>query len=140
MSEKTCHHWRGTVEPVCGAGVNVREHVGGPDLGWCCRAPCFGGVGPNERATGPIPPCERYRVSTPEEVAAKEAAVERMVAETLKVEPLVREIKSRFARGEGGAGVEACPLCGGKLRWSLAGSNHHMHARCDTEGCVAFLE
>lgn len=40
-----------------------------------------------------------------------------------------------------GAGVITCPICGtGKLRYSRAGYNGHVHARCSTDGCVAWME
>lgn len=33
-----------------------------------------------------------------------------------------------------------CPECGskGKLRVQLCGSRHHMHTRCEAEGCTFF--
>ena len=40
-----------------------------------------------------------------------------------------------------GAGVMECPVCKtGKLRYSRAGYNGHVHARCSTDGCVAWME
>jgi hypothetical protein len=35
----------------------------------------------------------------------------------------------------------ACPLCGkGIIKYSIAGSNGHVWARCTTENCVAFMQ
>jgi hypothetical protein len=40
-----------------------------------------------------------------------------------------------------GAGEMPCPVCGnGKLRYSRAGYNGHVHARCSNDGCVAWME
>ncbi len=40
-----------------------------------------------------------------------------------------------------GAGIMQCPICKtGKLKYSRANSNGHVHARCSTDGCVAFME
>lgn len=33
-----------------------------------------------------------------------------------------------------------CPECGGELHYRKAQSNGHIHARCDKEGCVAWME
>jgi len=72
MRAGTCKHFTGcgiAGKEVCSAGVNYREHVGGPDLGWCARLPCL----KHENA----PPCEKYEEPTPEEVAAHEAETDR---------------------------------------------------------------
>lgn len=40
-----------------------------------------------------------------------------------------------------GAGEMECPVCKtGKLRYSRAAYNGHVHARCSTDGCVAWME
>lgn len=40
-----------------------------------------------------------------------------------------------------GAGEMECPVCKtGKLRYSRAAYNGHVHARCSTDGCVALME
>lgn len=40
-----------------------------------------------------------------------------------------------------GAGVMDCPVCGtGKLQYSRAAYNGHVHARCSTAGCVSWME
>ena len=40
-----------------------------------------------------------------------------------------------------GAGEMDCPVCkAGRLRYSRAGYNGHIHARCSTPSCVAWME
>jgi hypothetical protein len=40
-----------------------------------------------------------------------------------------------------GAGIIGCPICKtGKLRYSRAAYNGHVHARCSTDGCVSWME
>lgn len=40
-----------------------------------------------------------------------------------------------------GNGVMDCPICvTGKLRYSRAAYNGHVHGRCSTDGCVAWME
>ncbi len=36
-----CAHFTGIQNAVCKAGVNIRELVGGADLGWAARLPCL---------------------------------------------------------------------------------------------------
>jgi hypothetical protein len=40
-----------------------------------------------------------------------------------------------------GAGKMDCPICKtGKLRYSRAAYNGHVHASCSTDGCVSWME
>lgn len=40
-----------------------------------------------------------------------------------------------------GSGETDCPVCKtGRLRYSRAGYNGHVHAGCSTSGCVAWVE
>lgn len=32
-----------------------------------------------------------------------------------------------------------CPFCTGTLRFGISSYNNHMHARCTSDGCVAFM-
>lgn len=61
-----------------------------------------------------------------------------------EVRPLKPENEHRWYKPQdnyySGAGEMVCPLCTtGKLRYSRAGYNGHVHARC-TAGCVAWME
>lgn len=41
----------------------------------------------------------------------------------------------------GVAGTMACPNCeNGRLRYSVASNNGHIHAVCSTEGCTRFMQ
>jgi hypothetical protein len=55
-----CIHFTGIQHEECGAGVNYRALVGGPDFGWATRLPCLKG---NTDA----PPCALCHFPTPEE-------------------------------------------------------------------------
>ena len=44
-------------------------------------------------------------------------------------------------KGENWAGVVGCPVCSaGKLHVHHHGYNNHVWARCETEGCVSWVE
>ena len=45
-----------------------------------------------------------------------------------------------FKKGHGGRGEITCPTCNGRLRYSVAGYNGHMHAACETKGCASWME
>lgn len=58
--------------------------------------------------------------------------------------PFAAVLRARVAVLEAGAkpgtaGETECPVCKGTLVWRMA-SNKHIHARCETVGCVAWME
>lgn len=135
-----CRHFDGSVRETCKAGVNYRQLVGGPDLGWALRLPCLA------RRTTDLTvervPCDQRSVCTQAEAEQKaNRHLERMerLARALAAAKDDARING-FKNGRGGAGEIACPICDGRLRYSVAGVNGHMWARCDTAGCVSWME
>lgn len=45
-----------------------------------------------------------------------------------------------YAKNHGGVSQCVCPVCNGTLRYSVASYNGHMHGKCETEGCVSWME
>lgn len=127
-----CRHFNGVQNKVCRAGVDYREITGGT-----MRLPCFA-----HRPTSR--PCDRYEEPTDEEIAADRARIDARMEELRREGELLRPLLDRIRRdhkGRSGSGVDDCPCCrGGKVSWSIAGYNGHIHMRCSTTGCVAFME
>lgn len=108
--------------------------------------------------------CSKCRFPTPEEIKAHDeectghvakmfkarAAIldelkRRALAGDAKVKPLDPNCKHRWhgtpSHYYSGSGEMACPVCnGGKLQYSRSGYNGHVHARCSTADCVAWME
>lgn len=81
--------------------------------------------------------CEKRCAPTPESVAAEVEASQREFGFTMEAMKRVIDATNN-ARGDSGS-VE-CPKCGKPLRYSVAGSNGHIHGRCTTEGCLAWMQ
>lgn len=126
----SCVHFNGIQHDKCGAGINIRAHVGGEDFGWAKRIPCLG------KRDG-IVLCGKVQMRTPAEDAAEDAAFEVRFAhiKTARAKIVQRHGKQRGVKG----GIE-CPACGGTLFYSIASYNGHIHAYCRTEGCVSWME
>ena len=45
-----------------------------------------------------------------------------------------------YKRGHGGNSEMTCPICSGRLRYSVASVNGHVWGRCETDGCVTWME
>ena len=71
---KRCKHFTGIQNDTCGANVNYRELVGGPDLGWARKIPCTNSFESEEKAI-----CGLREYPTREEAEAHEAEVEQAI-------------------------------------------------------------
>jgi hypothetical protein len=76
-SDIHCRHWSypfvgGQRVHTCAKSIDIREHVGGPDLGWGCRMPCIQG---HFHRPAEAVPCELREPWTAEEIAASEAQI-----------------------------------------------------------------
>jgi hypothetical protein len=130
-----CKHYTREVyeKGACAAGVNVRERVGGDDLGWLGRIPCH----PSIRAGAhPAFTCEHFAEPTAEELAQEKAASDASFKRIMKARAAILAAGAK-PRTQGDL---SCPVCeAGTLRWSMA-SNGHVHANCSTAGCVSWME
>lgn len=74
---------------------------------------------------------------SPEEVAANFA---RASDALLAMGAVIEDAKSRgFGKGKGGAGEIECPICKGRLRYSVASVNGHMWGVCSNPDCVRWM-
>lgn len=64
------------------------------------------------------------------------------VADSVKaVNAAHKDAKAKgFGKNNGGVSEMTCPICGGLLRYSVAAYNGHIHGKCETEGCVQWME
>lgn len=129
-----CKHYRAMSEhDTCEAGVRYDSFTG---LKFEAR-PCF------ERDGVAPPGCELAVFQTPEERAAREKELnERFAAIGLARQAIVEYCGGPWKRGmPSRQGEIDCPACKtGKLRFSRAGYNGHIHAGCTTGGCVRWME
>jgi hypothetical protein len=143
-----CVHYNGTVNDCCDAGVNYKALAGSADA-WALRLPCHSeayrsGSGMTLPRADSVAVCDKRQEPTAEEVAADEAWVnERFEKMGNARAAIVAHLGGPWKRGAPSAGgVIDCPACGGKqtLHFSRAGYNGHIHASCETEDCVRWME
>jgi hypothetical protein len=119
-----CVHFTGVQHATCKAGVAYEQLPG--------ALPCL-------RSMGADKPCEKRRWPTEEEVAKELADWDAATRRILKVGPIIKQIKQEH-QGKSWQGVVVCPECNGKLHMRHAACNGHVWGRCETEGCLAWME
>lgn len=159
MNHGTCIHYTGLISECCGAGVNYREAFDGEQPGIFLRLPCIEFrelpahgrgtyIGPGEatvrkefdRRGQTAIPCALRLEPTPEQVHADRVDSEKAIAKTMsgiKVGIAWKQVpKPDKDRHE----VVECPVCNGRLHLSQSACNGHMSGKCETDGCVMWME
>lgn len=130
-----CAHFNGVQHDVCRAGVPyslVREPKTDTTP---FRFACF-----QDEANGLV--CDASHFPSREEAEAQKKADDVMLERHSRAHRAAHDdAKAKgFGKGRGGRSFLMCPLCEGVLRYSVAGYNGHMHAGCETKGCVSWME
>ena len=52
---------------------------------------------------------------------------------------LIDEVRKTIIKTKLAHGTVLCPKCGAQIAFTVAG-NGHVHARCETQDCIAWME
>lgn len=143
--EKWCKHYAGMHEKThCDAGVEYQSvRVDHDPIKY--RASSGDTTTYERRTSYPCLPrfdvfgcqCEKREFRTRQEIEAEE----RENADRFRRIAKALESIHAVAKGRRGIGGDIeCPNCKGTLRFSIASYNGHIHARCSTDGCMAFMQ
>lgn len=157
----------GMAKAACPAGQN---HKDGMAFRIPCRSPertkeIWGKMSDGQlEAFSARATCSSYIEPTKEELATQERDINKLIDGVAIARPaIIEELKRRAKNGDEsvkaakkedlhrwhmpqknyftGAGEMDCPVCKtGKLRYSRASYNGHVHAKCSTQNCVAWME
>lgn len=83
--------------------------------------------------------CAMLRRPTPEEIALHEKWLEERLDQMAKVMTGIKPWRDAH-KGQSASEVVECPACGGRLHLSIAAYNGHVHGKCETDGCVSWME
>lgn len=126
-----CIHYRARAD-TCEAGIAYSLFDGVP----FDRRPCF--INPHQKPAD-MAKCLELRPPTPEEIAAHEAWQAKRGGLLLRVLGGIATWRELHRR-ENFAEVVACPGCGGRLHLAISRTNGHIAGRCETKGCVSWIE
>ena len=133
-----CKHYRAMSDhTTCEAGVQYAKFRG---LRFD-QKPCFWHQSAGE---APPPGCHLALFPTEEEIAEEEEEMRvRLEGIANARQAIVEHLGGPWKKGIAGSrGSIDCPVCGvgAALHFTRAGSNGHIHAQCETQGCVAWME
>ena len=118
----------------CGAGVDLNTAWHGVKFD---NRPCFLDKQGNSKPDAH--PCEHLRRPTADEIALAEAYTKKRMDMTMMALKAVYPFRE-WNKGKSAAECIECPVCKGKLHLTIAAYNGHVHGRCETPNCVAWME
>lgn len=137
-----CVHFTGVMQKTCKAGMVYDEVDKDLRIAYRMGLPCIKPSKPDEfdRLAGRAQcPCQHLRFPAPEEVQKELDAIERETQRFMIAEKAVRPIREKY-KGQDWRGIIECPICKGKLHVTHSAYNGHVWGKCETEGCVAWIE
>lgn len=125
-----CRHFNGVQNRTCKAGVNYDELVPIPCIGYR--------PGDTHRQAE----CDKKSCWTREEAVRNEKTREEETKKALLAISAAHSAAKAIGlkKGNGGSGSTECPVCKGKLHFSVASINGHLWGRCETKNCVSWME
>lgn len=136
-AKSKCRHYHPSAplsHDGCKLGINLDVLIGSERSGWGCRIPC--------RLTSfseEVIPCSKFEPYTVAEIEADDAEMDLAFGNFLVAGELINKVKEDH-KGTDWSGVLECPVCDGKLSLSHAKCNGHVWGKCETEGCLAWME
>jgi hypothetical protein len=97
-------------------------------------APCIGG----HDCADVHAICPKWERRSLEHAEARADSIERHRKQMTLVFPVVKEWRAKLPFGK--REIIECPACKGKLHLSQSSYNGHVHGKCETPDCVAWME
>jgi len=85
-------------------------------------------------------PCAFYQEPTSEEVQADRAETKAKLERMFAAIRVAGEWRVKPKPAIDRYGVVECPICKGRLHLSQSAYNGHVHGKCETDGCVSWME
>jgi hypothetical protein len=152
MKHGTCIHFNGVQNDQCKRGISYEVNwPNGPK-------PCIlfihkserGGtyLKPGEKPAETKPfgraseakPCPFRKEPTSEEVQADREESERCLQRTMAAIKVAGAWRVKPKPAADRHEVVECPVCNGRLHLGQSAYNGHVHGKCETEGCVSWME
>jgi hypothetical protein len=144
MKAGVCRYFNGIHNDICNKGVNYKENDGGQGEGYGARLACFPKDHPRggERAS-----CNLFDAATAqEEKEFKTKAMERLgamaaaISEIKEKHGIETEWETPTDKNNDARGTIECPTCEGVLHYTVAGYNGHVWGKCETDGCLEWMQ
>lgn len=98
--------------------------------------PCIGG----HKAADVLALCPKWERRSLEHAEKRADSIEEMFRQMEVVGPFISSWRIQPKPKSDRREVVECPVCKGNLHLSQSSYNGHVHAHCETGGCISFME
>lgn len=154
MNPGACVNFRGVQHQCCEAGVDWAAEFGTFRVAPCVMFIARQGKGtyidPNKpwekgpsltkREEHEVKNCPFFRLPTLDEMKADHAEHELFMERFMLGIKVAGQWRVKPKPAEDRQGIVDCPACMGKLHLSQSSYNGHVHGRCETPGCLEWME
>jgi len=152
MRDGTCKHFNGVQNTMCKRGVSYQVMwPNGPKpciqlLHKSARGGTYLKPGEAPAETKPFPgtdkakPCPLYQEPTRDEVRADREESDRWLQRSMEAIKVAGAWRVKPKPATDRHEVVECPVCKGRLHLGQSAYNGHVHGKCETEGCVSWME
>jgi len=141
FDQNYCEHYApkpGSIKhDYCALGCGVSERMdaarkaGEPNM-----TPCIGG----HKAKDVLALCPKWQRRSLERSEARADGIEASMRRMTVVMPVVSAWRVKPKPKQDRRDVIECPACKGRLHLSQSSYNGHVHGKCETKGCVSWME
>lgn len=130
------HYGRGKgADMICSAGMDLKTikkvATGTSQIKW---GPCIEG----HTLPDPKAHCPHWIRRTREHAEQRADSLQRTLDKMTLLDPVVSAWRVKLPKGK--AEIIECPVCHGRLHLSQSSYNGHVHGKCETADCVAWME
>lgn len=137
MRKDACIHSRSPfMHKTCRKGINFKNLLDtDSDVGLGNKVPCY--LENNSKVV-----CQHFQLPTQDETDQYEKEQAERFARIIKAMTAIDGHLGPFKKGKSPSvcGVIECPNCGGRLSYSRASINGHVHGKCSTTGCCSWMQ
>jgi hypothetical protein len=139
MKKGICLHFNGVQNEACEAGISIRSLVGGDDLGWAKRTPCFKHHETDTACPDYEEPTEKEIVEWEEKIKKSQEGIFTAIAMIMEKTDADPDFNHELGKKKGCSGTIECPVCKSELHYSVAGGNNHIHGKCSRTDCLSWM-
>lgn len=117
----------------CGASELMKRarEKGEPNM-----SPCIGG----HTASDVLALCPKWERRSMEHAESRADSIEQMFKKLELSGPFISQWREKPKPKQDRRDIVECPVCKGRLHLSQSSYNGHVHAHCETKGCISFME
>lgn len=138
MQKGRCKFYNGLMNDFCDKNIRYESFTNGERFGILQNIPCFEKNNVNN--------CQLREFYSEKEIKQHDEIIKKRMAAMTTAIAIIKdennvdiEWECPTNKNDSKHGIIECPMCKGKLHYSISGFNGHIWGKCETEGCLSWM-